>query len=59
MEWCFDVFEADRTKIKSIEDLPTTQPLKNEGNRVLRGRVRQSASQPPLRDPHPHSAGHA
>ena len=36
-EWCFDVFEADRTKIKSIEDLPTTQPIEKDVERVLKG----------------------
>jgi formylglycine-generating enzyme required for sulfatase activity len=36
-EWCFDIFEGDRTKIKSIEDLPTTLPIEKDVERVLKG----------------------
>jgi formylglycine-generating enzyme required for sulfatase activity len=36
-EWCFDLYVADRTRANRFDDMPTTQPLKNDGNRVLRG----------------------
>ena len=60
LEWCFDLYVADRTRANRFDDMPTTQPLKNEGNRVLRGG--ELGNRPlSLRsaDPHPHSAGHA
>jgi eukaryotic-like serine/threonine-protein kinase len=36
-EWCFDLYVADRTRANRFDDMPTTQPLKNDGTRVLRG----------------------
>jgi formylglycine-generating enzyme required for sulfatase activity len=36
-EWCFDAIETDRTKVKNIDDRPTTQPVEKDVERVLKG----------------------
>lgn len=36
-EWCNDLYVFDRTRAGRFEDLPTTQAIKSEGSRVMRG----------------------